>query len=53
MYSNFVLLDDNQDVLNQDHVLDSEDFDVMHPDAKDDTFFQKAPDLLKRYFDSL
>ncbi len=52
MYKKYVLIDDNKDVLNQDHVLDSEDFDVMNPDAKDDTFFQKAPNLLKSYFES-
>jgi hypothetical protein len=52
MYKRFVLMDDNPDVLNQDHVLDSEDFDVMNPDAKDDVFFQKAPGLLKNYFDT-
>ena len=52
MYKRFVLIDDNKDVLNQEHVLDSEDFDVMNPDAKDDTFFNKAPALLKNYFES-
>jgi hypothetical protein len=52
MYKRFILIDDNKDVLNQEHVLDSEDFDVMNPDAKDDTFFKKAHGLLKSYFDS-
>ena len=52
VYTRFILIDDNKDVLNQDHVLDSENFDVMNLDSKDDVFLKKAPGLLKQYFDS-
>ena len=50
LYPNYILLDDNQDVLDQPHALDSRDFDVSKEHAKDDRFFYEILPRLKSHF---
>jgi TFIIF-interacting CTD phosphatase-like protein len=50
LYPKLVLLDDNADVLRQNNVINSRNFNVLLKRAQHDDFFKHAPSLISDFF---